>query len=366
MKILYFMDAMHFGGAAKKSTTIANELSRRGHQVLFVTDTHYKIGYPLESAIHVIPLYDKGRNHSNRLTKFLNKLKRVGNIVSTEKPDVVISVLPHVSFYVKIALLGKRIPIIFSDETSFARKDSRFVHFIRHHFYNTADAVVVLTENDIRLLGKNIPKKVAIHNPVVCPPYKEDYESKEKTILAIGSLKEWDIKGFDLLFKAFMPIAKSFPEWKLAIAGDDREPYKAKVVEMIRETGLDGRVDLLGYRSDIFDLMAQSSVYALSSRIEGFSLALVEALSQGCACVAFANHGVMEEVTCGGKGVLIVEDGDVDSFSYALKQLMNDEILRKDMAKQGASCVNEYSLNAIVDKWEQLFKKLSCLSSYES
>ena len=366
MKILYFMDAMAGGGAAKKTSMIANELSRRGHEVTIVTDTQKHIGFVLEESILVIPLYKEVDNRSNRLAKILRKLKRVREIVKLEKPNVVISVLPHVSFYVKIALCGIKTPIVFSDETSFARKDSRIVHFIRHRFYNTADAVVVLTKNDIRLLGKNIPKKLVIYNPVVYPPFSGDYSAKNKNILAIGPLSEWDIKGFDLLFKAFQPIADSFPEWKIKIAGNDREPYKSKVIEMIKEVGLERRVVLLGFRSDIFDVMAQSSIYAMSSRVEGFSLALVEALSQGCACVAFANHGVMEEVTCGGKGVLIVEDGDVDSFSNALKQLMNDEILRKNMAEQGASCVNEYSLDAIVDKWEQLFKKLLCLNSNES
>lgn len=358
MRILYFMDAMHYGGAAKKTTMIANELARRGHDVRFVTDTHYPIGFSLEDSIQIVQLYEEGSIRSNRLVKVLCKLKRVRRIVSTIKPEVVISVLPHVSFYVKIALLGKKMPIIFSDETSFARKDSRIFHFIRHRFYNLADAVVVLTENDVRLLGENIPQKVAIHNPVVCPVFNGDYASKKKTVLAIGPLEEWDIKGFDLLFKAFGPLVNDFPEWNLVIAGYSREPYKTKVVELIKESNLDTKVFLLGYRSDIFNVMAQASIYAMSSRVEGFSLSLVESISQGCACVAFAIHGVMEEVSCGGKGVLIVEDGDVVAFSDSLRQLMSDEDLRIRLANEGLTCVKEYSLNTIVDKWEALFGRL--------
>ena len=155
-----------------------------------------------------------------------------------------------------------------------------------------------------------------------------------------------------------MSLHVEFPGWKISIAGDDKEPYKSEVAEMIKANGLEGCVELLGYRSDIFDLMAKSSIYAMSSRVEGFSIALVEALSQGCACVAFANHGVMKEVSCGGKGVLIVGDGDVNAFSNALKQLMADEGLRKKMADDGKLCVKEYALDAIVDKWEALFDRL--------
>ena len=359
MKILYFMDAMHFGGAAKKTTTIANELSRRGHDVSFVTDIHYKIGYPLEPLINVIPLYDEGKYCSNRITRLLGKLKRVRGIVKSISPDVVISVMPHVSFYVKIALLGSKTPIIFSDETSFARKDTRFVYFVRHCFYNTADAVVVLTENDVKLLGSNIPKKVAIHNPVVCPEFNGDYSMKSKTILAIGSLKEWDIKGFDLLFKAFQPLAAGFPDWRVIIAGDDKEPYRSKIEKSIKEMNLDGRVDLLGYQTDIYNIMAESSIYALSSRIEGFSLSLVEAISQGCACVAFENYGVIREVSCGGKGVIIVEDGDVEGFSNSLRKLMCDEAFRHKMSELGKECLKGYSIGSVVDKWEVTIAKVA-------
>lgn len=359
MKILYFLDAMIFGGAAKKTTMIANELVRRGNEVSIVTDTSRPIGFKLDDAIRVIPLYDEGQARGNRFFKLARKLRRVRSIVKSVDPDVVVSVLPHVSFYVKLSLVGLRVPVVFSDETSFARKDSRFVHFIRHRFYNIADAVVVLTENDVKLLGRNIPKKVAIHNPVACPEYDSALNPKEKTILAIGPLKEWDIKGFDLLFKAFQPLARVYPEWKIVIAGDAKEPYTTKVEEMIKASDLENRVDLLGFRTDIYSVMAKSSIFALSSRVEGFSLSLVEAQSQGCACVAFEDHGVINEVSCGGKGVLLVKDGDVEGFTRQLEKLMESPEERKRLSEEGRIVVSEYGIDKIVTYWEELFLRIS-------
>ncbi|MBR5747462.1 MAG: glycosyltransferase [Prevotella sp.] len=357
MRILYFIDTMQFGGAAKKTAMIANELSRKGHEVIIVTDINLDVGFALDESIRLLPLYEENKQ-GNRAMKMLRKLRRVRSLVKSNSPDIVVSVLPHVSFYVKIALTGMRVPVVFSDETSFARNDSMFVHFIRHRFYNVADAVVVLTENDIKLLGTNIPKKVAIHNPVACPDFNQDYAVKEKIILAIGALKEWDIKGFDLLFQAFQPLAESFPDWKIVIAGDAKEPYMTKVQAMINHLNLDGRVELLGYQSDIFSIMAKTSIYALSSRIEGFSLSLVEALSQGCACVAFENYGVINEVTCGGKGVLVVKDGDVNGFSNQLRLLMESLKERKRLAEDGKPVVSAYSMDKIVTQWEDLFFRL--------
>ncbi len=359
MKIIHIIERMRGGGAAKKTTLIANELSRRNNDVFIVTDTHYSFGFPLEPTVSVIPMYSGEKFSANQFTRILRKLKRVRRIVKSVSPDVVISVLPHVSLYVKIALLGDKTPIVFSDETSFARKDNYFVHFIRHQFYNTADAVVVLTENDIRLLGSNIPRKIAIHNPVEFPTYNGAEISKEKTILAIGPLSEWRIKGFDLLFEAFAKLADRFPDWKIIIAGTDPEPFRSQVINLAESNSIANRVQLLGFRQDIFDIMKRSSIYALSSRIEGFSLSLIEAISQECACVAFENYGVINEVTCGGKGVLIVKDGDVVAFSESLGRLMADDALRRSLAEEGIKCVNEYSINVIADKWEELLNRIA-------
>ncbi len=352
MKILYVIDTMRFGGAAKKTTTIANELVRRGHEVHIITDTRHEIGFSLNPAIEIISLYSVDGQQSTRFLKIVGKMWRIRKIVTALQPDVVISVMPHVSLYTKLALIWKKHPVVFSDETSFARADSSLIHFIRHRFYNIADAVVVLTENDVRILGKNIPRKIAIHNPVECSKFDRDFNSKNKTILAIGSLKEWDIKGFDLLIQAFGKIANKYPNWELAIAGDDREPYKTKVLELAKLEGVLEQIKILGYRKDIYEVMSSSSIYALSSRIEGFSLSLVEALAQGCCCVAFENYGVINEVTCGGKGVLLVKDGDIDSYSCALEKLLKDEDLRIKLAKEGHLCVEKYSVQSIVDKWE--------------
>lgn len=359
MRILFVIDQLVGGGAAKKLVLLANALSSRGHSMAIATNTYKPIAYHISENVSLNNIYNKDSYKKNRIIRFLSVRSSLRKLVSRTSPDVVVSVLPHVSFFVKLSLLGMKVPIVFSDETSFARKDRLLIHFIRHYFYNVADAVVVLTENDIKILGKNIPKKVAIHNPVDCPRYNKNSVSKEKIILAIGPLAEWDIKGFDLLFKAFKPLADLFPDWKIAIAGDSKEPYKSIVEGLIKDCHLDGRVELLGFQTNIFGVMAKSSIYALSSRIEGFSLSLVEALSQGCACLAFENYGVIDEVSRGGKGVLTVKDGDVEGFSKQLCRLIYSPEERIRLAEEGKSVVSAYDLDKIATQWENLFTRLS-------
>ena len=167
------------------------------------------------------------------------------------------------------------------------------------------------------------------------------------------------IKADNLIFRYDEESEKNILDnLNIEIAGDDKEPYRKQVLKFASKENISNQVHFLGFRSDIYDIMRRSSIYALSSRVEGFSLSLIEAISQGCACVAFENYGVINEVSCDGKGVLIVKDGDIDMFAESLKKLMMDQNLRVKLANEGVSCLKQYDIVSIVDRWENTFDNL--------
>lgn len=358
MKILYCINGMHFGGAARKVAMLTGELVRRGHEIHIATNLFLPIGFQLDPAVKRHSIYPEDAYSRGRGYRLVNVIKNVRRIVDTVRPDVIVSVLPHVSLYVRIATIGSGIPIVFSDETSFARKDSLIDYMIRKHLYYFADAVVILTHNDAEILGSRIPKKVVINNPVIVPSLGEE-GTREKIVMAIGPLFEWHLKGFDMLFDAFASLRGDFPEWRLMIVGAKDEVTERNLREMAKKKGINDILDLPGFRSDIYSLMKKTEIYALTSRAEGFSLSLVEAMSQGCACVAFRCHGVIEEVTQGGNGVLLVNDGDVSGLTDALRRNMANESLRRNLASKGLECLPWYDVSFIASEWEKLFNRLS-------
>lgn len=357
MKILYFIDNMHFGGAARKLCMIANELDKRNIQVFIATNTHNGIGFQLKESITILDLYTKDAYDKGRVSRVLDVMRCARRLVKQVKPDVVVTIIPHITFEVKLATIGLGIPTVFSDETSFARKDNRIDHFVRHWFYRFGDAITILTHNDERILGSKYPQKVVISNPLIYPKFEGDAD-REKTILAIGPLFEWHLKGFDLLFKAFSQITKRDPEWKIKIAGKIDPNSISYLQKMIEKLGIEKNVEFLDFCPNIKDVMRKASIYALTSRIEGFSLSLVEAISQGCACIAFDSYGVISEVTDGGKGVIIIQDGDTNAFSENLFRLMSDQQLREKLVEDGVSIIDKYKLENIVDQWVELFNSL--------
>ena len=358
MKILFYIDIMNQGGAARMISLIANKLAERDYDVAIATNTHKEIVYHIDDRVKVLNLYPKDAYSISRIRRLLGVLKLARLSAKKIRPDIIVTTIPAVSFFVKVATMGMRIPTIFCDVTSYARKDSPFVHFVRYHFYKLADAVTIETENDRRLLGKRLPQKVVINDPLSFDVYRGP-ESREKFILAVGPTNEWEIKGFDMLLTAWGTIAKRYPEWRLCIAGSKYPEPMCFLQTFIDKFDIANQVEFLGFQKDIAPIMRRASVFALASRIEGFSLSIIESISQGCPCVCFRTVGVMTEVTENGTGALIVEDGDVSGYSDTLDLLLSSPELRNKLSEEGRNFVSKYEIGKITDEWEKLFEKIS-------
>lgn len=358
MKILFYIQTMEGGGAARLLSLIANELVERDHEIIIANNLNFKISYHLSDRIKLLPLYKEDSYSKSRIARFFSQLSNARKIAKEQRPDVIITMLPPVSFYTYLATIGLHIPIVFCDVTSYARKDSPFVHFVRYHFYKLADAVTVQTENDRKILGNRIPQKVVINNPLSYPIYEGENE-RSKTILSIGATSEWNIKGLDILIRAFGMVAHRHPGWNVEIAGKKEPKTLEYLMGLIQENKLEGRVSFVGFLSDIEKKMREVSIFALPSRIEGFSLSLTEALSQGCPAVAFKIQGVITDVTDNGHGTLLTEDYDERQFADNLDKLMINEGLRKQLAEEGKLFVKKYDIATIGNHWEALIRKIT-------
>jgi glycosyltransferase involved in cell wall biosynthesis len=119
------------------------------------------------------------------------------------------------------------------------------------------------------------------------------------------------------------------------IVGDG--PDRAAVQEEIR--GID-RVELLGDRRDVPELLADSDVFVLSSRSEGAPLSILEAMAAGLPVVASAVGGVPELVADGTTG-LLVPPGDPAALAAALRLLLTDRDRARRLGAAGQERVRE-------------------------
>ena len=97
---------------------------------------------------------------------------------------------------------------------------------------------------------------------------------------SVGRLEE--IKGYDVMVEAFAILRREWshgPAPVLVVGGDGTE--RTRCAEMARTYGLEDSVFLLGWRDDIHDLHSAFTLFTMSSRSEGTSVSLLEAMSAG-------------------------------------------------------------------------------------
>ena len=115
-------------------------------------------------------------------------------------------------------------------------------------------------------------------------------------------------------------------------------------------------VEFLGYQSNILPFYQDASIFVLSSRYEGFGLVLLEAMSQGCACVACDYKGRQKEIMPSGSEGLTCEPENIDELSDAMSELIKDDNKRKMLSNNGISRSSCYAIDNIMDIWEKILK----------
>lgn len=222
--------------------------------------------------------------------------------------------------------------------------------------YGRLDAVVTLTRADARryraLLG-SATRTVAIPNAV--PPARVRAGLDSKIVVAAGRLTGQ--KGFDRLIRAFRLVVDRRSDWQLRIfgQGEGEETLQA----LIDDLDLGENVRLMGFTNRLPQEMADASIYALSSRFEGFPMVLLEAMAVGLPPVSFdCRTGPRDLIDDGVNGVL-VRNGDVDAFAAALLRLIDDEATRRAMGAAALEKSRQFTPTAIGQRWIKLFAALA-------
>ncbi|HKP72259.1 MAG TPA: glycosyltransferase family 4 protein, partial [Pyrinomonadaceae bacterium] len=124
------------------------------------------------------------------------------------------------------------------------------------------------------------------------------------------------------------------------------------------EHGLQERVLLTGYVSELTPLISSLDLYVSASRAEAFGLATLEALMCGVATVATATDGAREIIDDGATGKL-VPVGDVDALARAMLQLLRDGAERARISKRAREESRaRFSLEKMVDATEKIYREV--------
>ena len=170
-------------------------------------------------------------------------------------------------------------------------------------------------------------------------------------------------KGTDLFVEAMCRLLPRYPDFTAVIVGaitPDQAGFATELKNKIAAAGLQSRIVILGELpiEDVVRWYQRLTIYAFTSRNEGFGLTLIEAMSVGAALVATRAGAAELAVEDGVTGVLVPTD-DADALSQALEPLLRDPALAAAMGERGRQRVlDRFSLKAEAEGITAVYRTL--------
>ena len=378
MKIVYIIDSLALkGGAERIITEKMNYLATiYNYDVSVITyyQFHEPNTYPLSCKVKQInlsiPFYQQYRySYPKRLCLkwgFYRQLQiELQQTVNSINPDILIGVgytLADVVCSIKCqaakiiesheARMYTQSPLLHKNTSLF----STIYAILNRKIYlniveKRADAVVTLTKGDA-LEWKNA-KRVEIIPNFSIMPISNLSNGESKRVIAIGRL-EWQ-KGYDKLIDIWKLVSPTHSDWQLDIYGEGS--LEADLKKRINEAGLIN-VTIHPFTHNISQEYAKSSIQVLTSRFEGFSLVLLEAMRHGLPCVTFDCPFGPKELIDDNKCGYVIENDNINQFAERLNYLIDNQQVRKRFAKEALMKSRKYNVDNIMNLWKELFNSL--------
>lgn len=354
MKIIILVNRLTGGGAERVAALWANGFSKRGHDVvIIINDDKSPHTYSLNSEIRIICVPIKKSRIG--FVRVINRILKLRYVLTSEAPDIVIDVMP--SWKKLAAMIGLSFIRIATEHNSFERpenaevKVNKFEKFYLNRLY---DHVTVLTQADKDVVGSRLKNVTVMPNPLALE-LATTVPEKQNVVLAVGRLDAWYVKGFDILIKAWANIVDKADGWKLQIVGGGKDKSLILLRKLCNELHVEDTVVFTGFKSNIQPIFQNASIFVLSSRYEGFGLVLIEAMSQGCACIACDYKGRQREIITNVMEGEICQPDDANLLASKITLLINDESRRRRIQENSIRKASDFSVENIMEKWDKIF-----------
>ncbi len=185
--------------------------------------------------------------------------------------------------------------------------------------------------------------------------YRRVTKDKVPTLVCVSRLEPG--KGQDLLLQAFAKVHQHYPQVQLKIVGQgDFLPHLRHLAHSLK---LDPVVHFQDWVKDPLVEMRKAQIVVFPSmwELEGFGLAVIEAMAMQRPVVAF-NRAPTNEIIVHNRTGLLATPGDVEDLASKIIQLLEDTVLQKELAQAAVSTFEkQYQLSKLLPDYIMLFKK---------
>ncbi|HVJ68462.1 MAG TPA: glycosyltransferase [Caulifigura sp.] len=263
---------------------------------------------------------------------------------------------PH--FYATLAAVSARVPVIVNTQHGRGCGNGWKDHLqftIANHF---TDRVVGVSEDATNLCRQQNPasaaKMMRLWNGIDVGRFKFTGPARNLTAVSVGRLSSE--KDFATLVRAVAIVRKQVPEFRLLMVGDGAE--RPALETLSRELGVGDVITFLGERHDVPALLTQAGFYVASSRTEGISLTILEAMSVGLPVVTTAVGGSPEIVDDGVTGYLAPAQ-NTEALADAIVRMCERRDEWPAIGTAGRARVEQhFNVRTMMNGYERLYEEL--------
>ncbi len=193
-----------------------------------------------------------------------------------------------------------------------------------------------------------------------------DLEPEEQPYLLYFGRMDVHTKGLDTLIAAFARVAAQYPQIQLKMAGRGASQAVAQVRQLVRQAGIEERVELLGAVDETqkCELLRQALFLCMPSRYEGWGIAAVEAQAAGKAVLGTRVSGLRDAVREGETG-LLMEAGQPEALAGGMRQLLDQPELRQRLGRQGREWARRFDWAQIALDQEKVYLNMAAANRQE-
>lgn len=359
-KILIYVDSMNpSGGIERVIANLSNQWINYFNVILLVKDNKNSF-YFLDKKVEYHSLNCPLKiNYSNRFLRGCGFLKsiiqshfKLKRFLKKEKPDFIYT--SNIINSLEVLMQGSKYSkeLVISEHGSFYGYNSIYMK-LKKYVYPRAYKLSVPTTMDSEIYLK-------YGYPVVYIPHLSTFTGvskrsllKNKIVLNVGRLTA-DKQQFKLLqiWKKVLEKNNEF-DWVLQIIGKGEE--ESNLNNYVNENNMNNNVQFVKPTENIGEYFNNASIFAFTSRNEGFGMVLLESMSFGVPCISFDCPSGPRDLITGENGFLI-ENNNTDEFAKKLEVLIKNYELRKRMGQKAYEKAKNWDNDSIVKAWVDLFR----------
>ncbi len=359
-KVLFIIDDLCISGAQVHLARLMEGLTAKGMDVEVLALGELTDRLVIQIGRERITQFRVG---SIRSLSYWNKVRQLTNIIRDKKPFIVHTYLNTANIIGVLAAKRAGVKHIISSRRDMGHFRTKFIFMLEKYCNRHVQKIVCVSnaarDKTIETEFVDPDKVVVLHSGVDTDhftPEKNDSPTKRTIRIGMNGRMWHEIKGQRYLLEAATKALKTNKDIRFVLIGDGK--LRESLEQYARQQKIIDYVDFRGTRNDIKEEIARLDIFAFTSLSEGFSNAIVEAMSMELPVIAFAKDGNLDIIENNINGYL-VDYKDTTAVAQKILYLAEEHDRRNELGAAARKTVlNKFTLDHMVERYKKFYETI--------